>query len=244
MVHDFWMYRDDPAFVRAQLPERARCSTGSSSGSSPNGLLGRIPWWAFVDWANDFPAGVPPQEKDGQSAPITLQLVAALRDAADLEAAFGDAQRAQLYREKARAAADAVLKLCWDEARGMVADRPSKDRFSQQTNVLAILTDAVPAERQPAVLDRVLAAGMPSAKDLETPAGENAAQKRPTQASYYFRFYLSRALDKLGRGDSYLPSSSPGARCCSWGSRPSPRRRSTRRARTATPGARTRTTTC
>ena len=90
----------------------------------------------------------------------------------------------------------------------MVADRPSKDRFSQQTNILAILTDALPAERQRAVLDKVLAAGMPSAKDAET-GDANAPQKAPTKASYYFRFYLARALDKLGRGEEYLPQLEP-----------------------------------
>ena len=209
MVHDFWMYRDDPAFVRAQLAGTRTVLDWFLERQLPDGLLGRIEWWAFLDWANGFPAGVPPQEKDGRSAPLTLQFVAALREAADLEAAFGDAQRARLYREKAQAAAAAVLKQCWDEARGLLADRPAKDRFSQQTNVLAILTDAVPMERQAAVLDRVLAAGMPSAKDLETPVGDEAAQKRPTKASYYFRFYLSRALDKLGRGDSYLAELEP-----------------------------------
>ena len=173
--------------------------------------MGRTPWWSFVDWATDFPAGVPPLEPDGASAAITLQLVGALRDAAALEQAFGDAHRADVYRTKAQAAADAVYRLCWDEGRGMVADRPSKDRFSQQTNILAILTDAVPAERQRAVLDKVLAAGMPSAKDAErSPAAEaNAAQPSPTKASYYFRFYLARALEKLGRGDEYLPQLEP-----------------------------------
>jgi hypothetical protein len=209
MVHDFWMYRDDPAFVRAQLPGTRTVLEWFRERQLPDALLGRTPWWSFVDWANDFAAGVPPLERDGRSAPITLQLVAALRDAADLEAALGDAQRATGYRQKAQAAADAVFRSCWDEGRGLVADRPSKDRFSQQTNILAILTDAVPAERQRAVFDRVLAAGMPSARDLETPPVEGKPQAKPTKASYYFRFYLARALDKLGRGDEYLPQLEP-----------------------------------
>ena len=204
MVRDFWMYRDDPAFVRAQLPGTRTVLDWFLDRQLPNGLMGRTPWWSFVDWATDFQAGVPPQEKDGQSAAITLQFVGALRDAAELEAAFGDGRRAEVYRQKAQAAADAVWRLCWDEGRGLVADRPSKDRFSQQTNILAILTDAAPADRQRAVLDRLMAAGMPSARELETPLPEGAVQSRPTKASYYFRFYLARALDKLGRGDEYL----------------------------------------
>ncbi len=98
-------------------------------------------------------------------------------------------------------------RLCWDEGRGLVADRPSRDRFSQQTNILAILTDAIPTERQSAVLDRVLAAGMPSVR--ESAARLGSPEQRLTQASYYFRFYLARALEKLGRGDEYLPQLEP-----------------------------------
>jgi hypothetical protein len=134
-------------------------------------------------------------------------MVNALVEAAEIETALGDAHRASVYRERAARARAGVMARCWDEGRGLVADRPSKDRFSQQTNVLAILSDTVPAEKQTAVLDRVLAAGMPSAKEVEAKPG--ATQTGLTRASYYFRFYLSRALDKLGRGDDYLVELEP-----------------------------------
>lgn len=209
MVHDFWMYRDDPAFVKAQLHGVRTVLDWFADRQHRSGLVGRLPWWAFVDWASDFDAGVPPQEEDGKSAPITLQLVGALRDAAELEAALGDPHRAVVYRERAAAAAAAVRERCWDVRRGLVADRPSKDRFSQQTNILAILTDAVPTEEQAAVLDRLLAAGMPSARDPESPKAGTASQARPTRASYYFRFYLARAIEKLGRGELYLAQLEP-----------------------------------
>jgi len=65
----------------------------------------------------------------------------------------------------------------------------------------------VPAERQAAVLDRVLAAGMPTARDVESAA--SATRAGLTKASYYFRFYLARALEKLGRGDEYLVQLEP-----------------------------------
>lgn len=202
MVHDFRMYRDDPAFVRAQLPGTRTVVDWFLDRQLPGGLLGPLPWWNFVDWAPEFEGGVAPHEKDTESAAVTLQFVAALREAAALETALGDPHRAEVYRQRAQAAADAVYRECWDAGRGLVADRPSKDRFSQHTNILAILTDAVPAAAQAAVLERVLAGGMPSAKDLETP--REGGRESPAKASYYFRFYLARALDKLGRGEEYL----------------------------------------
>jgi len=209
MVHDFWMYRDDPAFVRQQLPGTRTVLEWFLDRQLASGLLGRTPWWSFVDWAADFDAGVPQQEADGQSALLTLQLVAALREAAELETALGDPARAQGYRQRAQVAADAVRRLCWNEQRGLVADRPAQDRFSQQTNILAILTDAVPVSGQNGVLDRLLAAGLPSARDSEAPPVSSAPQARPTKASYYFRFYLARALEKLGRGELYLSQLEP-----------------------------------
>ncbi|MFN8091610.1 MAG: alpha-L-rhamnosidase C-terminal domain-containing protein [Vicinamibacteria bacterium] len=207
MVHDFWRYRDDPTFVRAQLPGTRTVLDWFLARQRADGLLGSFAWWGFLDWATEFDGGVPPMEKDGQSAPLTLQLVNALSEAADLESALGDPHRATLYRERAAAARAGVMTRCWDEGRGLVADRPSRDRFSQQTNVLAILSDALPAERREAVLDKVLAAGMPSAREVEAKSG--AARQGLTRASYYFRFYLSRALDKLGRGDEYLVQLEP-----------------------------------
>jgi hypothetical protein len=207
MVHDFWRYRDDPAFVRSQLPGTRTVLDWFLARQREDGLLGDMAWWKFLDWATEFEGGVPPMEKDGQSAPLTLQLVNALAEAADLEAALGDPRRAALYRDRAARARAGVMARCWDDSRGLVADRPSRDRFSQQTNILAILSDALPADRQPSVLDKVLAAGMPSAREVE--AKSSAAREGLTRASYYFRFYLSRALDKLGRGDEYLVQLEP-----------------------------------
>ncbi|MCG6926056.1 MAG: alpha-L-rhamnosidase [Acidobacteria bacterium] len=208
MIHDFWRYRDDPEFVRAQLPGSRTVLDWFLGHQRSDGLLGAMPWWIFLDWAADFPAGVPPQEPDGQSAPITLQMVSALREAAELEDALGDPHRARVYRARATEAADAVFRLCWDERRGLLADRPSKDRFSQHTNILGILSDALPAESRGAILDRVLAAGTLSYRDGAGPETA-AARGGLTKASYYFRFYLSRALEKLGRGDEYLSQLEP-----------------------------------
>ena len=203
MVHDFWRYRDDPAFVRAQLPGTRTVLDWFLAHQRPDGLLGPMPWWIFLDWAANFPAGVPPQEPDGRSAPITLQMVNALREAADLEEAAGDRHRAAVYRERADNASEAVFRLCWDERRGLLADRPTKDRFSQHTNILGILADVLPEDERNAVLDRVLDAGMLSYRDGARP--ETASTPGGlTKASYYFRFYLSRALEKLDRGDEYL----------------------------------------
>jgi hypothetical protein len=156
-----------------------------------------MPWWPFVDWGKDFDSGVPPQEQNGGSAIITLQFVEALRYAAELEEALGDRRIAGDYRRAAIRAATAVRKLCWDKQYGIVADVPSHQHFSQHANILAVWLDVIPKKEQKGILEKIL-----STSD----AGFSSSLKMPemTAATYYFRFYLARALLHAGMGDQYL----------------------------------------
>ena len=89
MVHDYWMHRDDPAYVRGLLPGVRGVLGWYERHLDETGLLGPMPWWSFVDWAKEWPMGIPPGVKDGHSATITLQFAYALQRAAELEDAFG-----------------------------------------------------------------------------------------------------------------------------------------------------------
>ncbi len=134
----------------------------------------------------------------------------------------------ELYRSKAQAAADAV--------RPAVLGRGARPRRRSTLEGPLQPADEHPRDPQPTrsrstasprSLDRVLAAGMPSVREGARPP-PGAPQQRLTQASYYFRFYLARALEKLGRGDEYLAAARAVARDArSWASRPGPRRPST-----------------
>lgn len=202
MVHDFWLYRGDAPFVRAQLPGARAVLNWYLERRRPDGLIGKIPWWPFVDWGKDFEFGMPPQDDDGGSSIITLQFVEALRDAAEIEAALGDARVASDYREAARRSAESVRKLCWSERYGLMADTPSHQHFSQHANILAVWLDVVPGEKQKDVLEKILST---------TDTGFQASTTLPsmTAATYYFRFYLARALLHAGMGDQYLQLLAP-----------------------------------
>jgi alpha-L-rhamnosidase len=211
MVHDFWRYRDDPAFVKQMLPGTRSVLDFYLAHQREDGLVGFVPWWSFIDWTVAFAAGVPPQEENGGSTSITLQMVNALREAADFEATLGDRARAAAYRQAAQKAVEAVVRLCWDESKGLVADTRAKAQFSQQANILAVLADATPAGRRGSALDKILAEPMLSSADGASPATGATANKGLglAKASYYFRFYLARALESTGRGDEYLPQLEP-----------------------------------
>lgn len=197
MVHDFWLYRNDPEFVRAQL-EGTRAVLGWYLHSQrADGMLGRLPWWPFVDWGKDFQSGIPPQDEGGGSSIITLQFVEALRNAADLEEALGDRRIAGDYRKAAARAANAVRKLCWDKRYGIIADEPAHQHFSQHANILAVWLDVIPKKQQREVLEKILST---------TDKGFSSRTELPamTASTYYFRFYLARAVVHAGMGDEYL----------------------------------------
>jgi len=197
MVHDFYMYRDDPDFVRRQIPGTRTVLDWWLRHQRPDGLVGRIEWWPFVDWGKDFEGGVPPQDESGGSSVLTLQFIEALRYAAELEDSYADPHVAEGYRRAADRAARGIRKQCWSKQYGLLADTPAQQHFSQHANILGIWLDVIPANQQKRVLTNIL-----STSD----AGFKATASVPamTAATYYFRFYLARALEHAGMADDYL----------------------------------------
>lgn len=197
MLHDFWMYRGDDEFVKEQIAGTRTVMDWFLDKQRPDGLLGNVPWWPFVDWGKDFAFGMPPQDVNGGSSPITLQYIEALRYAAELESLFGDRIRAQRYRRAESRAAAAIRKLCWNDSYGLIADTPAQKHYSQHANILGVWLDVIPVEKQKDVLTKILSTSDPGF----TTSG---SVPEMTIATYYFRFYLARALDHAGLGDRYL----------------------------------------
>ena len=197
MVHDFWMYRGDHDFVCSQVPGTRTVLNWYLRRQRADGLLQKLPWWPFVDWGKDFHSGMPPQDDDGGSAVITLQLIEALRYAAELEGMCGEPRNAQTYRDAADRAAEGVRQLCWDPHNGLLADTPARQHYSQHANILGVWLDVIPPEQQKDILVKILS--------LSDPGFTTNQQPPPmTLATYYFRFYLVRALEHAGMGDEYL----------------------------------------
>ncbi|MEZ0242757.1 MAG: alpha-L-rhamnosidase C-terminal domain-containing protein [Sphingomonas sp.] len=191
MVHDYWMLRDDPAFIRRQLSGTRGVLAWYERHVDETGMLGAMPWWNFLDWTAAFDRGVPPGAENGHSTAITLQYAYALQMAAEMEDKVGEPGLARSYRDQAAGLIAAVRKLAWDPARGLFAENPEKTMYTQHSNALAILTGAVPAADRRAVMERIL------------------ADKSLVQASYYFRFYVDEALYTSNMGDRYLERLEP-----------------------------------
>jgi alpha-L-rhamnosidase len=191
MVHDYWMHRDDAAYVRDLLPGVRSVVGWFEKQVDGTGLVGPTTWWPYVDWTPEWPLGVPPQGRDGHSTMITLQYVYALDRAAALEDELGSRAEAERDRRLAESLRAAARSRAWDAGRGLFRDAPDAALYSQQTNIMAVLADAVPASEQRGVMERVL------------------SDATLTQASYYYSFYLFEALLKAGLGDRYIERLEP-----------------------------------
>jgi alpha-L-rhamnosidase len=191
MVHDYFMHRDDPVFVRERLAGIRGILDWYGRRVDATGMLGPMPYWNYVDWTPRWDRGVPPGADNGHSTTIGLMYVYALKRAAELEEGVGTRAAAADYRARAEAVRAAVRARAWDSTRGLFRDAPDATAYSQQTNVLAVLVDAVPVATQLGLMERVL------------------ADTTLTPASYYFSFYVLEALRKAGLGDRYIERLAP-----------------------------------
>ena len=188
MLHDYWMYRNDQAFVKDNLPGMRQVLWFFNKYQQVDGSLKNLPYWNFTDWCETkgWNDGVAPIGKDGSSAVLDLQLLWAYQLAAEMEKYLGTREHAQQYEAAAAKLKTTIRYRYWDGKRMLFADTPEKDLFSQHTNSLAILT------------------GVTSGTEASALAKKIIHDTVLTQATIYFKFYVYRALTKAGLGDSYL----------------------------------------
>lgn len=191
MVNDYRSLREDPIFVRPRLAGIRGILDWFAAYVDTTGMLGPMPYWGYVDWARQWEDGVPPGARDGHSATISLLYAYALQQAAELEEDIGTAAVAAEYRRRADRITAAVRARSWDATRHLFRDTAEGNTYSQQTNVLAVLANAVKLPEQRSVMEEVL------------------ADSALTQATYYFDFYLFEAMRRAGLADRLVERLAP-----------------------------------
>jgi alpha-L-rhamnosidase len=191
MVHDYYMLRDDPAFVKQRLSGIRGILDWYGRHIDSTGMLGPMPFWNYVDWSPRWPRGVPPRANDGHSSTISLMYAYALQQASDLENGLGAAGLGALYKARADSVIRATRSRSWDDGHRLFRDAPDTAAFSQHTNVLALLTGAVPSADRRNLMERVL------------------SDSTLAQATYYFGFYVFEALRETGLADRYVERLAP-----------------------------------
>jgi len=200
MVHDYWTLRDDPEFVQKFLPGIDQVLNWFIQRIDPNtGLLGKVEYWNFVDWADEWPwintnriGGVPKGGRgDGQSSIVTMQLAYAVQRAAELNDYFDQPVQAEIYKQLAQNLTRSVYQQCWDASRNYLADTPDKTEYSMHAQIFGMLTNTIPENEQKSMVERIM------------------NDSKLIQPTLYFRFYLTQALKKTGLADHYLATLNP-----------------------------------
>jgi hypothetical protein len=188
MLYDYWMYRPDSNFVKNKLPGLRQVLNFFSQYQSKDGSLLNLPYWNFTDWAEtkNWDRGVAPIGRNGNSAPLDLQLLWAYQVAAELEQNLGVKDLASLYKKSAIQLQKTIQQKYWDKEKNLFADTPEKDLFSQHTNALAVLTSTAKPEHVNTIAKKLL------------------TDTAITQATIYFKYYVHQALVKAGFGNDYL----------------------------------------
>jgi len=190
MLHDHLFWRGDEALVRSLLPNARRVMDTFIELVREDGSL---PWpagWNWVDWSqtwrSEITRGHPSLDSTGLSGINALQFVYVSALAAEVEDQVGIPLFASRYREARLKVMGAARRLFWDESRGLFADTPSKDCFSEHAQCYAVLTD--------------LLAG-PEKSRIAHSLGRDQSL---VPATVYFRHYLFEAFAKLGCADRIL----------------------------------------
>ncbi len=192
MLHDYWMHRRDNAFVsKYLLAAEGVLDWYEKRIDSAKSMLGPMKWWNFTDWNEAFPNGVPPGADDGNSSIVSLQFAYTLNQGAELFASFEKSAEADHYKALAKKIITGTYAECFDKAKNEMADTPEKNTFSQHAGIMGVLSGSIPADQQKQVLERVL------------------TDTSLSQATFYYRFYLTRALKMAGMAEDYYSQLKP-----------------------------------
>ena len=200
MIHDNYMYRPDKSFVQDNLPGARTVLEWFASYQHPDGVLGKLPWWSFIDWIEtETKRPFPSYDANNESCLTTMQYIGALEDAIDMEKSLGSPEHVAIDAEHLDRAKNGVVAQCWDQQKHLFADNADKDMYSEHTNMMAVLYDVAPKQDQQAIMQRVVARRV-DGSDGTKPVGDPLL----IGASFYFRYYLARALDHAGMADEYI----------------------------------------
>ncbi len=185
-LYDYMLYGKDLDFVKDKLLGSRQIMNYFISFMDDDGSIKNIPGWNYTDWVPEWSRGTGPMSDDGSSAVLDLQMLHALIAAVELEKNVGEESYMKLYEKYAEGLREVIMSKYWDEKRGLFADTPKKELYSQHANSLAILAGLVDGEKA-----KGIAKAMLEEKDL-------------APASIYFSYYLHLALAEAGLGNDYL----------------------------------------
>lgn len=154
------------------------------------GLFASLEWWQFVDWIPFWEKGggshAVQREGDPTIYPSTVMNLFLL-DALEAMVQMGPVAGAhdcdiQRYRKQADALRQAIGEHTWSDERGLFADSPNLDQFSEHANLLAVLTGTADDAQRQKIMENLF----------------NQTDEKFARCTMYFQFYFARVMSQLG----------------------------------------------
>ena len=193
MLHDHLFWRGDKALIRSLLPNARRVMDTFINLVADDGSLAWPPGWNWVDWSGAWrgkittaDGGHPKLEFSELSGINALQFVYVSGLIAGVEEIAGNPVFAAHYREVRLKVMQAARRLYWDGSKGLFADKPSKQTFSEHAQCYAVLT------------------GLLTDSEKNRIASSLGRDKTLAPATVYFCHYLFEAFNVLGCAERIL----------------------------------------
>jgi hypothetical protein len=184
MINDYFLYRNDPDFVKKRLPGMERVLNHFQKYITSDSMMTEQPYWDFLDHSFNTHKIVT-ESLYKRLASNSLFYAHTLNRAAEIFSYFDRNDLALRYSTISHRLKASVKKQCWDASSQLYSDTPDKKSFSMHSNILAILCGMMSKDEQVALLKRIV------------------GNKGITQTTLYFDFYLGRAINQAGAGDLY-----------------------------------------
>lgn len=193
MINDHMMYFGDRELVQKFLPTVDAILNFFDRNRDERGLVDKIggllgeKYWSFIDWTPEWreTSGVPDAILEGPITMESLLYAYALDRAAELAVFVNKPEQAADYLKRAYSMKSAVNARCLGE-NGLYCDGPGVEKYSQHTQVWAVLSETAREDSWSHLMRRAL------------------DDAHLAKCSVAMAFYLFRALEKSGLYDETL----------------------------------------
>jgi len=200
MLMDYYDYTGDKSLVEEMSPYVHELLDTYTSWRGTNGLISEAPNYMFMDWVtiSGFNCHHPPAVI-GQGY-LTAFYYHGLEMASRVAGLTGDTERVEKYKKLRGEIAAAFNRELWVTDKGLYRDgkpfqtsvKPGRrlpadkdiETFSPHVNLLAVLYDLAPKEKQAAIVEKVLA-------------------EKPLNTQPWFMHWVFQAIDHAGLFDQY-----------------------------------------
>lgn len=150
-THSYYVQTKDRDLLDAIYPNVVRAMLWFQDLRQPDGMLGHLPYWEFLDWSRPI--------TEGESSIMNALYAHALENAADLATIENDARTAQLFRNDVLQIRQQFNARFWSRTRGLYVDSwkdgQQSAQASQLANADAVLYGFAPKRLIPSILTKI-----------------------------------------------------------------------------------------